>query len=106
VLLLLLLPHLLLLLPGCRLASAPAGLEGQGGPTHSLRLVERGERLQRATSALADHLKPYQLVGINFLLLLYRQKVGGAILADEMGLGKTAQAICFLGLLAEFEHDM
>ena len=33
------------------------------------------------------------------------QLVGGAILADEMGLGKTAQAICFLGVLADWEND-
>jgi SWI/SNF-related matrix-associated actin-dependent regulator 1 of chromatin subfamily A len=80
---------------------------GQDGlSSNSLKLVERGPRLEAACSALADHLKPYQLVGINFLLLLYRQQVGGAILADEMGLGKTAQAICFLGLLSEFENDM
>jgi SNF2 family DNA or RNA helicase len=32
-------------------------------------------------------------------------QVGGAILADEMGLGKTAQAICFLGVLADWEND-
>ncbi|XP_024037948.1 protein CHROMATIN REMODELING 19 isoform X3 [Citrus clementina] len=36
-------------------------------------------------------LKPYQLVGVNFLLLLYRKGIAGAILADEMGLGKTIQ---------------
>ncbi|KAB2625821.1 SWI/SNF-related matrix-associated actin-dependent regulated protein 1B [Pyrus ussuriensis x Pyrus communis] len=36
-------------------------------------------------------LKPYQLVGVNFLLLLYQKGIGGAILADEMGLGKTIQ---------------
>lgn len=80
---------------------------GQDGlASANLRLVERGPRLEAATSPLCHHLKPYQLVGINFLLLLYRQQVGGAILADEMGLGKTAQAICFLGLLSEFENDM
>ncbi len=45
----------------------------------------------------ARYLKPYQLVGVNFLMLLYRQKIGGAILADEMGLGKTAQLITYLG---------
>lgn len=36
-------------------------------------------------------LHPSQLVGINWLMQLYRQNVGGAIMADEMGLGKTAQ---------------
>ncbi|XP_015066993.1 protein CHROMATIN REMODELING 19 isoform X2 [Solanum pennellii] len=50
-------------------------------------------------------LKPYQLVGVNFLLLLYRKKIGGAILADEMGLGKTIQAITYLTLLKHLEDD-
>lgn len=82
-----------------------SGQEADGLSSGALKLVERGPRLYAACSPLAEHLKPYQLVGINFLLLLYRQQVGGAILADEMGLGKTAQAICFLGLLSEFEND-
>ncbi|XP_051145053.1 protein CHROMATIN REMODELING 19 isoform X2 [Andrographis paniculata] len=50
-------------------------------------------------------LKPYQLIGVNFLLLLYRKKIGGAILADEMGLGKTVQAITYLTLLKHLEDD-
>ncbi|GAB2282463.1 Protein CHROMATIN REMODELING 19 [Dionaea muscipula] len=50
-------------------------------------------------------LKPYQLVGVNFLLLLYKKKIGGAILADEMGLGKTIQAITYLTLLKYLEND-
>ncbi|KAI4369099.1 hypothetical protein MLD38_017586 [Melastoma candidum] len=50
-------------------------------------------------------LKPYQLVGVNFLLLLYRKGIGGAILADEMGLGKTIQAITYLALLKHLNND-
>lgn len=50
-------------------------------------------------------LKPYQLVGVNFLLLLYKKRIGGAILADEMGLGKTIQAITYLTLLKHLEDD-
>ncbi|KAK4261645.1 hypothetical protein QN277_004610 [Acacia crassicarpa] len=50
-------------------------------------------------------LKPYQLVGVNFLLLLYRKGIGGAILADEMGLGKTVQAITYLTLLKHRHND-
>ncbi|KAF5186590.1 Chromatin remodeling [Thalictrum thalictroides] len=50
-------------------------------------------------------LKPYQLVGVNFLLLLYRKNIAGAILADEMGLGKTIQAITYLNLLKQLEQD-
>jgi len=37
-------------------------------------------------------LKPYQMVGLNWLALLHRQKVS-RVLADEMGLGKTIQTI-------------
>ena len=40
-------------------------------------------------------LKGYQVVGVNFLMLLHSRDMG-AILADDMGLGKTAQAISFL----------
>ncbi|KAM0950223.1 putative DNA helicase chromatin remodeling SNF2 family [Dioscorea sansibarensis] len=50
-------------------------------------------------------LKPYQLVGVNFLLLLYRKHIGGAILADEMGLGKTVQAVTYLTLLEHLHND-
>ncbi|XP_023834605.1 SWI/SNF-related matrix-associated actin-dependent regulator of chromatin subfamily A containing DEAD/H box 1A [Salvelinus sp. IW2-2015] len=44
------------------------------------------------------NLKPYQLIGLKWLLLLHQHKLNG-ILADEMGLGKTIQAIAFLGRL-------
>ena len=45
-------------------------------------------------------IKDYQILGINWMLLLYRKGISG-ILADEMGLGKTAQVISFLGRLYE-----
>lgn len=45
-------------------------------------------------------LKPYQLIGLKWLLLLHEHKLSG-ILADEMGLGKTIQAIAFLAQLYE-----
>ncbi|KAI8340989.1 SNF2 family DNA-dependent ATPase [Choanephora cucurbitarum] len=45
-------------------------------------------------------LKDYQIVGLNWMLLLYGKGISG-ILADEMGLGKTAQVISFLGRLHE-----
>ncbi|KAJ4746621.1 chromatin remodeling 1 [Rhynchospora pubera] len=50
-------------------------------------------------------LKPYQLVGVNFLLLLHRKNIGGAILADEMGLGKTVQAVTYLKVLNHLHKD-
>lgn len=45
-------------------------------------------------------LKPYQVVGINWLLLLCENSVSG-VLADEMGLGKTVQTVAFLLLLED-----
>ncbi|XWS69420.1 hypothetical protein CRYUN_Cryun04dG0177400 [Craigia yunnanensis] len=58
-----------------------------------------------ADSDFEPVLKPYQLVGVNFLLLLHRKGIGGAILADEMGLGKTIQAITYLTLLKHLKND-
>uniref|UniRef100_A0A146Z2W6 DNA helicase n=1 Tax=Fundulus heteroclitus TaxID=8078 RepID=A0A146Z2W6_FUNHE len=46
------------------------------------------------------HLKPYQLIGLKWLMLLNAHHLSG-ILADEMGLGKTIQAIAFLAQLYE-----
>lgn len=40
-------------------------------------------------------LKPYQLVGVNWLKLLDDQGING-VLADDMGLGKTVQTIAYL----------
>lgn len=48
-------------------------------------------------------LKDYQLLGVNWLNLLYSRRIG-CILADEMGLGKTIQVIAFLAHLKE--HGM
>ena len=49
-------------------------------------------------------LKDYQVVGLNWLALMYRKKLSG-ILADEMGLGKTCQVIAFLTHLVETGHS-
>ena len=45
-------------------------------------------------------LKGYQVVGMNWLSLLYHQGVS-CILADDMGLGKTCQVIAFLAHLLQ-----
>ncbi|KAG7440038.1 uncharacterized protein BT62DRAFT_976367 [Guyanagaster necrorhizus] len=45
-------------------------------------------------------LKDYQLLGVNWLRLLYDRKLS-CILADEMGLGKTIQVISFFAHLKE-----
>ena len=49
-------------------------------------------------------LKDYQLVGLNWLNLLYSKKLS-CILADEMGLGKTCQVIAFLAHLQQQSVD-
>ena len=45
-------------------------------------------------------LKDYQIVGFNWLLLLFSQRKS-CILADDMGLGKTCQVVAFLAALLE-----
>ncbi|KAI0070185.1 hypothetical protein K474DRAFT_1670351 [Panus rudis PR-1116 ss-1] len=45
-------------------------------------------------------LKEYQMLGINWLNLLYQKKLS-CILADEMGLGKTVQVISFFAHLRD-----
>lgn len=74
----------------------------------SVRIVTQediDESCASEDSGFEPNLKPYQLVGVNFLLLLYRKKIGGAILADEMGLGKTVQAVTYLTLLKHLNDD-
>lgn len=53
-------------------------------------------------SVMADDLqmKDYQIVGINWLSLLFEKELS-CILADDMGLGKTCQVIAFLAHLYE-----
>ncbi|GAX85084.1 hypothetical protein CEUSTIGMA_g12504.t1 [Chlamydomonas eustigma] len=76
-----------------------AAAAAEGASSLSQPLVKR-EHLIEACGQVAGTLKSYQLVGINFLMMLHKsESVGGAILADEMGLGKTAQTISFLGVL-------
>ncbi|OMO72649.1 SNF2-related protein [Corchorus olitorius] len=76
--------------------------------TSSVRIVTQNDIDEACGAEESDFqpvLKPYQLVGVNFLLLLHRKGIGGAILADEMGLGKTIQAITYLTLLKHLKND-
>jgi SWI/SNF-related matrix-associated actin-dependent regulator of chromatin subfamily A containing DEAD/H box 1 len=50
-------------------------------------------------------MKPFQLVGLNWMSLLYKFNIG-CILADEMGLGKTCQVISLMcHLVQEYEES-
>ncbi|XP_038820928.1 SWI/SNF-related matrix-associated actin-dependent regulator of chromatin subfamily A containing DEAD/H box 1B-like isoform X1 [Salvelinus namaycush] len=64
------------------------------------QVVERDKGSQKQPEILNGkyQLKPYQLIGQNWLTLLHQNNLSG-ILADEMGLGKTIQAISFLASL-------
>ncbi|KAL0979793.1 hypothetical protein UPYG_G00189740 [Umbra pygmaea] len=64
------------------------------------RVVDTGMVSMPSPSVLNSklQLKPYQLIGLEWLVLLHQHNLSG-ILADEMGLGKTIQAIAFLARL-------
>ncbi|KAI0819976.1 SNF2 family N-terminal domain-containing protein [Trametes gibbosa] len=55
---------------------------------------------QPATLKPGVKLKEYQMIGVNWLSLLYQRGLS-CILADEMGLGKTVQVISFFAHLKE-----
>jgi len=62
---------------------------------------KRGKLLTKPAIMNDDiELKDYQVVGLNWLNLLWRNGISG-ILADDMGLGKTCQVIAFLSHLKE-----
>lgn len=63
------------------------------------------EKVARQPSMLrAGTLRDYQLVGLQWMLSLYNNKLNG-ILADEMGLGKTVQVMALIAYLMEFKGN-
>lgn len=63
------------------------------------------ERVMRQPSMLrAGTLRDYQIVGLQWMLSLYNNKLNG-ILADEMGLGKTVQVMALIAYLMEFKGN-
>lgn len=63
------------------------------------------EKIIRQPSMLrAGTLRDYQLVGLQWMLSLYNNKLNG-ILADEMGLGKTVQVMALIAYLMEFKGN-
>lgn len=57
------------------------------------------------TASLGGTLRPYQLRGFQWIIALYRLRMGG-VLADDMGLGKTLQVIAAMLYAKENEGDM
>ncbi|KAF6157703.1 hypothetical protein GIB67_037276 [Kingdonia uniflora] len=63
------------------------------------------EKVVRQPSMLRTGvLREYQLVGLQWMLSLYNNKLNG-ILADEMGLGKTVQVMALIAYLMEFKGN-
>ncbi|XP_020218776.1 ATP-dependent helicase BRM isoform X2 [Cajanus cajan] len=60
--------------------------------------------LSQPSMLRAGTLRDYQLVGLQWMLSLYNNKLNG-ILADEMGLGKTVQVMALIAYLMEFKGN-
>lgn len=70
------------------------------GKANGVAVVKKGFIAQPASLAQGVQMKDYQVVGLNWLNLLFKQNLSG-ILADDMGLGKTLQTIAFIAHLKE-----
>ena len=82
--------------------------ETVAGPwlAETLGNLRRPDGLSRVTPGRSFHgtLRPYQLVGVQWLHLLARLRLG-ACLADDMGLGKTIQILSLLLVLKDNARD-
>ncbi|KAL9125135.1 MAG: hypothetical protein Q9217_005611 [Psora testacea] len=58
------------------------------------------EALEKQPTGIQATMKPYQLLGLSFLVHLHRNGLSG-ILGDEMGLGKTLQTLSLIQYLKE-----
>ncbi|KAL4158393.1 hypothetical protein PRNP1_004169 [Phytophthora ramorum] len=91
-------------------STSPADATDEEDATHmSLASIDGGDKRVVTQADIPNicetlELKPYQVVGVNWLLLLHENNVSG-VLADEMGLGKTVQTIAFLLLLKSMEDS-
>ncbi|KAH9879111.1 hypothetical protein J1614_002546 [Plenodomus biglobosus] len=80
----------------------PRSPHGSDTETKSVRKAASRTKLLKQPAIMNDEieLKDYQVVGLNWLNLLWQTGTSG-ILADDMGLGKTCQVIAFLSHLKE-----
>jgi SWI/SNF-related matrix-associated actin-dependent regulator 1 of chromatin subfamily A len=83
-------------------SSRDSGYHTPRSDAEDVRKNVNGAKLLKQPSIMNEgvELKDYQVVGINWLNLLWQNKISG-ILADDMGLGKTCQVIAFLSHLKE-----
>lgn len=90
---------------GSPISAAPSTKGDDDGEVKALT-KKRAFNYLKKPELMADDcvLKDYQVVGLNWLAMMYRQK-NSCILADEMGLGKTCQVIAFLSHLVETGHN-
>ncbi|MFD1245724.1 DEAD/DEAH box helicase [Paralysiella testudinis] len=80
-------------------------------PAFLVDLYQRKQRLQNlgaqsdipVPKGIEARLRPYQQHGLNWLVFLHQNRLGGC-LADDMGLGKTLQTITFLQYLKQTEQ--
>jgi SNF2 family DNA or RNA helicase len=72
----------------------PATWTARGNALRDLSQLQPAPLSQKLESVL----RPYQKIGVAWLLHLFKHKLGG-ILADEMGLGKTVQALACIEAL-------
>ncbi|RMH19409.1 MAG: DEAD/DEAH box helicase [Acidobacteria bacterium] len=85
-------------------AGAPVEI---GGEAAQKALLERLLALQPASpyeapAGLVSSLRPYQVLGVDWLRFLWQNRLGG-LLCDDMGLGKTHQAMALMLCLREQE---
>ncbi|KAF1944077.1 hypothetical protein EJ02DRAFT_452695 [Clathrospora elynae] len=80
----------------------PRSAPGSDTEGNNFRKVATRTKLLKQPAIMNDdiELKDYQVVGLNWLNLLWQTETSG-ILADDMGLGKTCQVIAFLSHLKE-----
>jgi SWI/SNF-related matrix-associated actin-dependent regulator 1 of chromatin subfamily A len=80
----------------------PKSTNGSDTEPNNIRKAANRTKLLKQPSIMNDdiELKDYQVVGLNWLNLLWQTGTSG-ILADDMGLGKTCQVIAFLSYLKE-----
>ena len=87
------------------LALKHAGLPVEGGTEWECVVNEYdsiGKPIKVNVKNFQGVLKPFQEIGVSWLIQLYKLGLGG-ILADDMGLGKTVQILAFLNHLKNLE---